>query len=105
MTVRQYLTLAVALAGPAFAFNDDPTAPFDASRRSTDKVSVVWRLEKDVQRACEQESRRRGSAGFGFAVDACSFWYGSECTIITRQQPTMHTLGHELRHCFQQNWH
>jgi hypothetical protein len=105
IAVRIMVVLAAAVSTWAQAFNDDPSAPFDATRRYADKISVAWRLEKDVQRACEQESRRRGNAGFGYAVDACSFWFGSECTIITREQPTMHTLGHELRHCFQRNWH
>jgi hypothetical protein len=105
VTTRLLLILAVATAGPALAFNDDPATPFDATHRFADKVSVAWRLEKDVQRACDQESKRRGSSGFGYAVDACSFWVGNECTIITRDRPTMHTLGHELRHCFQHNWH
>jgi len=85
----------------------DPNAKFDARKKTSETITLTWRTVDNVQQACEQESRRRGNGGFGFGVEACSFWNlsGNECTIITRNRSTLHELGHELRHCFQGNYH
>jgi hypothetical protein len=85
----------------------DPNSRFDARRKMSDTIRLTWRTVDDVQKACEDESRRRGNGGFGYSVEACGFWSldGTECTIITRNRSTMHELGHEVRHCFQGNYH
>jgi len=84
---------------------DDPSAPFDATVNKTSTITLTWRVVDNVQKTCEQEYARRGHNVFGYAVDACSFWEGNNCTIITKKKPTMHSVGHEVRHCFQGNWH
>lgn len=89
----------------AMAFNDDPNKSFDTSNNYTTQSTITWRPVEDVQKACETESRKRGFKGFGYGVQACSFFDGNQCTIITGKQTTMHSLGHEVRHCFQGNWH
>lgn len=87
------------------AFNDDPNRPFSTSDNYTTQSTITWRPVDDVQKACEAESRKRGYKGFGYGVQACSFFDGNSCTVITGKQTTMHSLGHEVRHCFQGNWH
>jgi len=77
---------------------------FDATN-DKETVSITWRAVDNVQKACEVESRKRGNKGFGYAVNACSFWEGNTCTIITQRRVNMHTLGHETLHCFKGNWH
>jgi hypothetical protein len=59
----------------------------------------------NVQASCEKESKRRGQGGFGFGVQACTFWQGSSCTIIVAKQEIHHTLGHEFYHCFAGGFH
>jgi len=93
------------IATNATAFNDDPNKPFDTSSNYTTQSTITWRTVDDVQKSCEAESRRRGFKGFGYVLQACSFFDGNQCTIITGKQATMHSLGHEVRHCFQGNWH
>ena len=67
---------------------------------------TVNRIAVDnVQDACEKESRRRGNGGFNFGVQACTFWQGNTCTIITAKKETHHTLGHEFYHCFAKGFH
>ena len=105
------LTALAALLAipPAWAALDpnwqNPEAKFAASKSTTDTKQVTWRYTNNVQRECEAESHKRKLGGFGYAVNACSFWDSTTCTIITAQQVTMHTLGHEVRHCFQGNFH
>jgi hypothetical protein len=84
---------------------DDPAKPFDASQGREDS-NITWKRVSNVKEACEKESKRRGFGGFnGAEMQACSFYYGNECTLITSKNPTMWTLGHEVRHCFQGQWH
>lgn len=99
------LVIGLLISSNVFGFNDDPNRPFDASSNFTTTSTINWRTVDDVQKACEAESRKRGFKGFGYAVQACSFFDGNQCTVITGKQTTMHSLGHEVRHCFQGNWH
>jgi hypothetical protein len=96
---------SLLVAGQATAFNDDPSQPFDTASNYTTQSTITWRTVDNVQKVCESESRKRGYGGFGYGVQACSFFDGNQCTIITSKKTTMHSLGHEVRHCFQGNWH
>lgn len=83
----------------------DAEAKFDARKVMTTKSTITWLRVDNVQKTCEAESRKRGHGGFGYSVNACSFWEGNTCTMITSTKPTMHDLGHEARHCFQGAFH
>ena len=107
-TMKQLVaTLAIAF----FATNSvaqewaDPMAKFDAKKNKYDTIQLTWIYVDNVNQTCERESRRRGLGGIGYSVEACSFWEGSVCTIITKKRPNGHELGHEVRHCFQGNYH
>jgi hypothetical protein len=82
----------------------DPEARFDATVKR-DKSTITWQVVTNVQATCEAESRRRKFGGFGYSVDACSFWEGDSCVIITGRNTTLHEIGHEMRHCFQGAFH
>ena len=99
------LLASLLIAQNALALDDNPTAKFDTSANLTTVSTINWRPVDDVQRACESESRKRGFKGFGHSIQACSFFDGNQCTIITGKFTSMHSLGHEVRHCFQGNWH
>lgn len=83
----------------------DPEAKFDASNLMTNKTTITWQRVSNVQKTCEAESKKRGHGGFGYSIGACAFWEANTCTIITSTKPTMHDLGHEVRHCFQGAFH
>ncbi len=104
-----FIAYLVFVVGQANAFNNDPNSLFDASHARINKTTITWRMEDDIQAACEQESQRRGLGGFGYGVEACSFWGRTlginQCTIITNKQTTMAVVGHEIRHCFAGSWH
>jgi hypothetical protein len=102
---KLFLALLLTSTAHAGVGWDSPTEYFDASKNRVDEITVKWVVTEDVQKVCERESRNRGYKGFGYAVNACSFWLGNQCTIVTSKRVNMHTLGHETRHCFQGNWH
>jgi hypothetical protein len=83
----------------------DPMAKFDAKKNKYETVQLTWIYADNINQACDQESRRRGLGGINISVEACSFWQGSVCTIITKKRPNGHELGHEVRHCFQGHYH
>jgi hypothetical protein len=96
----------IIFATPAGAENwRDPESRFDATKSFTTVSTIRWQITDNVQKTCEAESKRRGLGGFGYSVDACSFWEGSSCVIITGRLTTMHEIGHEMRHCFQGAFH
>jgi hypothetical protein len=95
------------LVSNSFAYYEDPKAYFNATKNMTNTTTITWKQVDDVQGTCEAESRRRGNGGFGFTVEACSFWSPDKtsCTIVTGKQTNLHQLGHETRHCFQGAFH
>jgi hypothetical protein len=83
----------------------NPMSRYDANKNKYETVTLTWIYTDNVNAACDRESRRRGNGGFGYGVEACSFWIGNNCTIITKKRPNGHELGHEVRHCFQGEYH
>lgn len=98
------LTLAL-YATSAQSFSDDPNEMFSASDNYTTNSNIRWIAVDNVQRTCDLESKKRGFGGISWSIKACSFFNGNVCDIYTSKQLNMHTLGHEVRHCFQGSWH
>jgi hypothetical protein len=109
--MKKAMVVALMLASTnVFAFYEDPKQQFDMTSNSTNNVTIVFRQSKNVTQECSQESVRRGNKPFGFSVDACSYWDRSltgpdQCLIITGLTTNFHTIGHEVRHCLQGNFH
>jgi len=99
--VRLFIALLVAVTATACTTVQEPSLP----------VHVVWQNVDDVQAACEEVSGRREV----FRVLGCSKWrdIGGQrtCTIYAqaprdeRDVQRFATLGHELMHCTDGNWH
>ena len=78
-----------------------------------DHVTIVWNRVDDVQAACQKIAGRKEV----FAIRGCSKWTDSPrsservCTIYApapeseMDAQSFATLGHELMHCFDGNWH
>lgn len=103
-----YCIILLIFTAPAvFAYYEDPHQQFDMTNNKSNETKIKFIQVSNVTKACNAESKRRGLGGFGYAVDACSFynWSMDECTIITPKTANFHTIGHEVRHCLQGNWH
>jgi len=78
-----------------------------------DHVTVVWNRVEDVQTVCQNLAGRKEV----FAIRGCSKWSETDgsgqrvCSIYVpmprneTDTQTFATLGHELMHCFDGNWH
>lgn len=90
-------------------FQEDPERIFDMKKSMTSMTTVKVEYTKDVQGRCEAESRSRGMKGFGYSVEACSFWKKlavlDVCHIIVPRKVSLVTLGHEFAHCLFGSWH
>jgi len=108
MKIVLFMTLCLSIFR-ANAYYEDPHEPFPARNNFTNQSNITWRYVADVQSECERESKKRGLGGFGYSVEACSFWQKrngeDQCTIVTGLNPNFHTVGHEIRHCFQGSFH
>jgi hypothetical protein len=90
-------------------FHEEPNKLFGTDVNRSEMVVITWETAKNVQKSCDRESKKRGLGGFDYQVEACSFW-GTRmgvnvCHIITEKKTTLATIGHEMRHCYQGNWH
>lgn len=104
------LAILIALfASSALAYTEDPHQTFNLANNTTNQIAVTIVPAKNVQAACEAESRRRGYGGFKISIEACSFWDSSKtnnrCMIIVPVWANYHTIGHEMRHCMQGDYH
>ena len=82
-------------------------------QRAGDHVTVVWNRVDDVQTVCQNLANRKEV----FAIRGCSKWADGfrsgerVCNIYVptpkneMDTQTFATLGHELLHCFDGNWH
>jgi len=105
--MKKLLIALLLVSQTAYAFDDSPTKPFSTKENESETMLITWKPVDNVQQVCQSEYKRRGFGAFNYAVDACSFWNNNTktCIIYTRKNPTMHDVGHEIRHCYQGNWH
>lgn len=103
------IVLATGLSGGTALANimegDNPFELFDSARNFTVTSKVTWIPVDNIQATCDREARLRGYKAFDYDVKACSFYENDVCVVFTEKKLNMHTLGHEVRHCFQANWH
>lgn len=92
----------------------DAYSLYSTNKNQVNEVTIKWITVKEIQKSCEAESKRRGNGGFGFPLDACSFWDDKKdfsgktkrtCQIYTSSKTNNDTLGHEVRHCYQGEYH
>jgi hypothetical protein len=103
-------TILVALLMPCICLAADwrdPIAKFSTKPNRKETLVVSWMVvpTAKVQATCEAISKDSGLGGFGFALDACSFWRKDTCLIVTGAHTTHAEIGHELRHCYQGSFH
>ena len=108
--MKKAVVLLLLATTNVFAYYEDPHQSFDMTSNMTNNTTITFIQTNNVQATCTAESKKRGRAGFPFSVEACSFWDRSltgpdSCTIVTSTKANFHTIGHEVRHCIQGNFH
>ena len=70
------------------------------------KTEVYWHPVENVKQVCDHLFDSYGIKRV-FLVQGCAIWNKdhSKCVIITSNNTDTHILGHELRHCFEGQFH
>ena len=105
--MKKSLLISLLICSNASAQWFNPDAAFSTKDNVGETVLITWKPVDNVQKVCQDEYKSRGFGGFNYKVDACSFWNFATrtCTIYTKKNPTIHDVGHEIRHCYQGNYH
>ena len=102
------LAAAGLALGVLAACASEPSPP-----RTDEQVTVVWKRVDDPQAACQKMQGHKEV----FAIRGCSKWNERDrrgqrlCTVFApmpeneKDSDAFITLGHELMHCFNGNWH
>jgi hypothetical protein len=101
-------TLLASITISSYAFDNSADRIFDATKRERSSSNIIWKIAKNIQKECAAELKKHGAKPIAYTVNACAVWFGPEnntCIIITERKFTMHTLGHEVLHCFLGHWH
>lgn len=96
-------TTGCAIVPPSEFENFVAQAP---NKRIMNKVHITWEVRPDAAQYCRRVLQHLGSAT-SVAPIACATWsaQNSICTIITTPNPNHVVIGHEVRHCFEGNFH
>jgi hypothetical protein len=76
------------------------------NKRIMNDIQLSWEIRPDAAEVCNQILNKQKNPN-GPAPVACAKWSIGKrhCTIITTPNPNHVVLGHELRHCFEGNFH
>ena len=101
------LLMAPLIAHAQWSFDNSGGRVFDMSKNITSKTTVELKYveSKDIQKTCDTLSRKFGNNGYGYGVLACTFFWDNKCVVVVPKKVDMRTIGHEMMHCFQGDWH
>ena len=80
---------------------------FEAQDQYQD-VHMAWYVVQDVPQTCALAGALKGSkTQYNPKIVACAvrFSGGRTCVIYTAKRLSLAVLGHEVRHCFEGDWH
>lgn len=74
------------------------------ARRTTSTITWVQVPNNQLQEICQKAINGRFA---NKQIAGCAVWYprGNSCTVITGMETTTSTLGHEVRHCYDYDFH
>ena len=111
---RVVLPLVIILTAfvPGFVYGEVVETPFDMFSLEDNVVSnsnITIRVVKNIEETCRKNRRKSLHQITSKNVEACSTWSFSGgqsiCIIFASKDIDYWILGHEVRHCFQGNFH
>ena len=101
------LLMLPLMANAQWSFDNSGGRVFDMSKNITKKTTVELKYvePQDIQKTCDTLSRKFGNNGYNYGVLACTFFWDDKCVVVVPKKVDMRTIGHEMMHCFQGDWH
>jgi hypothetical protein len=73
---------------------------FNTRTDHTPKI-IEWIIVEDLEQACNGKPKNPGQG----ELRGCAKFNKTKCFVYTKKQTTLANLGHEMRHCFEGQWH
>jgi hypothetical protein len=102
------LTGCASVQGPSLPVSElESFVPMPKQARLMNDVKVRWEVRENVSEVCSRAAQLSPTQAWMTPPLACAMWNvaSKECVIITGKQVSHLELGHELRHCFEGNFH
>jgi hypothetical protein len=102
------LTGCASVQGPTLPVSELETfVPMPQHARVMNDVKVRWEVRENVSEVCGRVAKLSATQAWMTPPLACAMWNvaSKECVIITGKKVSHVELGHELRHCFEGNFH
>jgi len=102
------LTGCASAQGPSLPVSElESFVPVPKHARLMNDVKVRWEVRENVTEVCGRATQLSPTQAWMTPPLACAMWNvaSKECVIITGKKVSHVELGHELRHCFEGNFH
>jgi len=73
---------------------------FNSASSHSPKI-IEWIVVKDLEIVCNGKTEKLGEG----ELLGCAKFNNKKCYIYTKKRTSLSNLGHELRHCFEGQWH
>lgn len=106
--VLMVLTGCASVQGPSLPVSElESFVPVPSHARLMNDVKVRWEVRENVVEVCSRAAKITAAQAWMTPPLACAMWNvaSKECVIITGKKVSHVELGHELRHCFEGNFH
>lgn len=106
--VLMVLTGCASMQGPSLPVSElESFIPVPSHARLMNDVKVRWEVRENVVEVCSRAAKISTAQAWMTPPLACAMWNvaSKECVIITGKKVSHVELGHELRHCFEGNFH
>ena len=87
-----------------YALGTDPLLEGDLIFNSASSHSpkiIEWIVVRNLENACYGKTKQQGQG----ELFGCAKFNNKKCYIYTKKRTSLSNLGHELRHCFEGQWH
>lgn len=102
------LTGCASVQGPSLPVSELASfVPLAKADRVMNEVKVRWEVRENVVEFCSRAAKISAAQAWMTPPLACAMWNvaSKECVIVTGKKVSHVELGHELRHCFEGNFH
>ena len=106
--VLMVLSGCSSIQGPTLPVAElESFVPMPHHARLMNDVKVRWEIRENVSEVCGRAAKITAAQAWMTPPLACAMWNvaSKECVIITGKKVSHLELGHELRHCFEGNFH
>ena len=112
MLTMKYVLLFLISTSAFARLEKSPYEKYSSTNNFTTSTKVTWEAVDNINKVCNEIHIKLTGKPYPYPVNACTtykkkvlFFQQYECHIITSKTTNNDILGHEIRHCFQGEFH